>query len=61
LVSFQSNAPTQTDETMFWLRVFFVGIPILGTLTALWAMKDYDIDEAKAKEVRNLLDKRKAP
>jgi GPH family glycoside/pentoside/hexuronide:cation symporter len=61
LVSFQSNAPTQTDETMFWLRVFFVGIPILGTLTALWAMKDYDIDEAKALEVRNLLDKRKAP
>jgi GPH family glycoside/pentoside/hexuronide:cation symporter len=61
LVSFQSNAPAQTDETMFWLRVFFVGIPILGTLTALWAMKDYDIDEAKAVEVRNLLDKRKAP
>ncbi len=61
LVSFQSNAPTQTDETMFWLRIFFIGIPILGTLTALWAMKDYDIDEAKAKEVRTLLDKRKAP
>jgi GPH family glycoside/pentoside/hexuronide:cation symporter len=61
LVSFQSNAPTQTDETMFWLRIFFVGIPILGTLTALWAMKDYDIDEVKALEVRDLLDKRKAP
>lgn len=61
LVSFQSNAPTQTDETMFWLRVFFVGIPILGTLTALWAMRDYDIDEVKAKEIRNLLEKRKAP
>lgn len=61
LVSFQSNASTQTDETMFWLRIFFVGIPILGTLTALWAMKDYDVDEAKALEVRNLLDKRKAP
>jgi glycoside/pentoside/hexuronide:cation symporter, GPH family len=61
LVSFQSNAPTQTDETMLWLRIFFVGIPILGTLTALWAMRDYDIDEVKAIEVRNLLEKRKAP
>jgi GPH family glycoside/pentoside/hexuronide:cation symporter len=61
LVSFQSNAPSQTDETMFWLRIFFVGIPILGTLSALWAMKDYDIDEAKAREVRSLLDKRKKP
>jgi GPH family glycoside/pentoside/hexuronide:cation symporter len=59
LVAFQSNAATQTDETMFWLRIFFVGIPILGTLTAIWAMKDYDIDEAKAREVRDLLDKRK--
>jgi len=60
LVAFQSNAPTQTDETMFWLRIFFVGIPILGTLTAIWAMKDYDIDEAKALEVRDLIAKRKA-
>jgi len=59
LVAFQSNAATQTDETMFWLRIFFVGIPILGTLTAIWTMKDYDIDEAKAREVRDLLDKRK--
>jgi GPH family glycoside/pentoside/hexuronide:cation symporter len=61
LVAFQSNAATQTDETMFWLRVFFVGIPILGTLTAIWAMKDYDIDEAKALEVRDLIAKRKEP
>ncbi|MEC4004975.1 MFS transporter [Flavobacterium sp. SUN052] len=59
LVAFQSNAATQTDESMFWLRIFFVGIPILGTLTAIWVMKDYDIDEAKAREVRVLLDKRK--
>ncbi len=61
LVSFKSNAPTQADDTMFWLRIFFVGIPILGTLTAIWAMKDYDIDEAKALEVRDLLQKRKEP
>jgi GPH family glycoside/pentoside/hexuronide:cation symporter len=61
LVSFKSNAPTQADETMFWLRIFFVGIPILGTLTAIWAMKDYDVDEAKALEVRDLLKKRKEP
>ncbi len=59
LVAFQSNAGSQTDETMFWLRIFFVGIPIIGTLTAIWVMKDYDIDEAKALEVRDLIDKRK--
>jgi glycoside/pentoside/hexuronide:cation symporter, GPH family len=60
LVAFKSNAPTQTDETMFWLRIFFVGIPILGTVTAIWAMKDYDVDETKALEVRDLINKRKA-
>ncbi len=59
LVAFQSNASTQTDETMFWLRIFFVGIPIIGTLTAIWAMKDYDIDESKALEVRDQINKRK--
>lgn len=59
LVAFKSNAPTQTDETMFWLRIFFVGIPILGTLTAIWAMKDYDVDETKALDVRDKLQKRK--
>jgi glycoside/pentoside/hexuronide:cation symporter, GPH family len=61
LVAFKSNAPTQTDDTMFWLRIFFVGIPILGTLTAIWAMKNYDVDETKALEVRELIEKRKAP
>ncbi len=61
LVAFKSNASTQTDETMFWLRVFFVGVPILGTLSAIWVMKDYDVDEAKAREVRDLLEKEKAP
>jgi glycoside/pentoside/hexuronide:cation symporter, GPH family len=59
LVAFKSNAPTQTDDTMFWLRIFFVGIPILGTLIAIWAMKDYDVDESKALEVRDLINKRK--
>lgn len=59
LVAFQSNAATQTDETMFWLRIFFVGIPIIGTLTAIWAMKDYDVDETKALEVRDQINKRK--
>ena len=61
LVAFKSNAPTQTDETMFWLRIFFVGIPILGTVTAIWAMRDYDVDETRANEIRAELDKRKAP
>ncbi|TAD82092.1 MAG: MFS transporter, partial [Bacteroidetes bacterium] len=60
LVHFVPNAATQTDDTMFWLRIFFSGIPILGTLGAIWVMKDYDVDEAKALEVRDELNKRTA-
>ncbi len=60
LVAFKSNAPTQTDETMFWLRIFFVGIPILGTVTAIWAMRDYDVDETRANEIRAQLNERNA-
>jgi len=60
LVDFIPNAATQSDHTMFWLRIFFSLIPILGTLGAMWVMNDYDVDEAKAIEVSALLQKRKA-
>lgn len=60
VVSFQSNAASQTDETMFWLRIFFVGIPILGTLTAIWVMRNYDVTEEKARAIKEELDARKA-
>jgi len=60
LVDFIPNAATQSDQTMFWLRIFFSLIPILGTLGAMWVMNDYDVDEAKAIEVSALLQKRKA-
>jgi len=59
LVDFVPNAATQSDQTMFWLRIFFVLIPILGTLGAMWVMNDYDVDEAKAIEISALLQQRK--
>ncbi len=61
LVDFVPNAATQSDQTMFWLRIFFVLIPILGTLGAMWVMNDYDVDEAKAIEVSALLQQRRNP
>jgi glycoside/pentoside/hexuronide:cation symporter, GPH family len=61
LVDFIPNAATQSDQTMFWLRIFFSLIPILGTLGAMWVMNDYDVDEAKAIEISALLQQRKNP
>ncbi len=61
IIDFNSGAPTQTYETMFSLRLFFSFIPLLGTLTAIWVMWDYDVDENKAREISAELAKRKAP
>ena len=59
-IDFNSGAATQTYETMFELRMFFSAIPVIGTLFALWAMWDYDINEEKSHEIRAQLEKKKA-
>jgi GPH family glycoside/pentoside/hexuronide:cation symporter len=60
LVDFKSGAPTQTYESMFGLRIFFSGLPILGTLIAIWVMRDYDVTEERTLEISAELAKRKA-
>ncbi|MFN3754824.1 MFS transporter [Flavobacterium sp.] len=59
LVDFKSGAATQTYESMFGLRLFFSGLPILGTLIAIWVMRDYDVTEERAMEISAELAKRK--
>ena len=58
-VEFKSGADSQTFQSMFELRLFFSGIPILGTLIAIWVMKDYDVTEEKAREISAELSQRK--
>ena len=50
----------QTERTLFLLRVFDVGIPILTSSIALWIMYGYEITETKAHEIRATLEKRRA-
>lgn len=59
MVEFESGADSQTFQTMFELRLFFSGIPVAGTLLAIWVMKDYDVTEEKANEIAAALVKRK--
>jgi GPH family glycoside/pentoside/hexuronide:cation symporter len=60
-VGFKEGIPTTEQEgAIFALRVFFSGLPILGTLVAIWVMKDYDVTEEKARETSAVLAKRKA-
>ena len=61
LVNFTPDAPSQPEGAVTGLRLFFSGVPILGTAIAMWLMKDYDISEEKSNEIRRELEKRRAP
>lgn len=49
----------QTDKTLFLLRVFDVGIPIITSAIALGLIATYAITEEKAHEIRNELERRR--
>ena len=57
-VGFDSSAETQAEGAIDGLRAFFSGLPILGTLVAMYVMHDYDVTEERANEIRAELDKR---
>lgn len=61
LVGFKEGVPTTEQESaIVGLRIFFSGLPILGTLIAMYIMWDYDVTEEKAKEVSAVLKARKS-
>ncbi|MFY7963374.1 MAG: MFS transporter [Chitinophagaceae bacterium] len=59
-IGFNGNLATQSENTIFWLRFSFSVVPILGTLTAIYFMWDYDITEEKINNINAQLAKRKA-
>jgi GPH family glycoside/pentoside/hexuronide:cation symporter len=60
LVGFDPSASVQSEGAIDGLRIFFSVIPIMGTLVAIYVMRDYDVDEQRANETRAELDKREA-
>jgi len=54
-------ATTDQQSAVDGLHAFFCFFPVAGTLLAMYIMRDYDIDEERANEIRAELDKRKAP
>ncbi len=55
LVGFDTNLAQQPEGAITGLRMFFSGLPILGTGIAMIVMSNYDITEEKAIEIKNLL------
>ena len=54
----ESTAP-QSDQTMFWLRVIDVGIPMATSSIAIAIMSTYTITETRANQIREELEKRR--
>ncbi len=59
-VGFDAAAATQTDAAITGLRAFYSGVPIAGTLIALFVMRNYGVTESRANEIRAQLDARHA-
>ena len=60
LIGFDQNIAIQTESTLAQLRVAFIGIPVCGTLIALWAMRGYELDEQAVDSVKNALSQRRS-
>jgi len=58
VVGFTPGAATQAAGAVDGLRLFYSGVPILGTLLAMWVMRDYDLNEQRAAEVQAELARR---
>ena len=60
LVGFDPNASEQPEGAIFWLRGVYTVFTIVGTLFAIYVMRNYDISESRAKEIRVELEARKS-
>lgn len=49
----------QSADTIFWMRLFDMGVPIITSLIAIWAVATFQITEEKARDVRNELERRR--
>ena len=58
IIGFDSAIDVQTEGAITGLRLFFTGFPILGTLAAMYIMRNYDLTEERSNEIRAELDSR---
>ena len=55
----QEAGITQPTDTLLWMRIFDVGIPIVTSIIAIFIIMTFDITEEKAHEVRVKLEARR--
>ncbi|MGB5499804.1 MAG: MFS transporter, partial [Maribacter sp.] len=52
-------AATEQQSAIDGLHAFFCFFPMLGTIAAMFIMRNYDVTEERANQIRAELDKRK--
>jgi GPH family glycoside/pentoside/hexuronide:cation symporter len=50
---------SQTAETLLWIRILFVGIPVLAVLCALALLQSFPLNEGAMREIRSELEQRR--
>lgn len=60
-VGFDSGVTVQPEGAVDALRLSFSGVPVIGTLIAMFVMRDYDVTEETANKIRAELDARQKP
>lgn len=59
VVGFSPDAATQPEGAVAGLRLFFSGVPILGTVIAMLIMRNYDVTEERSHEIRAEINRKK--
>jgi len=57
-IGFDQSVAVQSAETLELLRLSYIAIPGIGTLIAILVMRNYDLDEQRANEIRAQLEAR---
>ena len=57
-IGFDQSVAIQSEETLTMLRLSYILIPCTGTIIAILAMRNYDLDEEKAHDIRTQLEAR---
>lgn len=58
-VGFSPDLAMQPEGAVTGLRIFYSALPITGTLLAMWVMRNYDLSEERAMEIRVQLEQTK--
>jgi GPH family glycoside/pentoside/hexuronide:cation symporter len=56
---FDVTLSEQSQDTLYWLRVWDVVVPAATSLLAIWLMSKFELTEEKAHDVRMTLEARK--